>query len=220
MVSAFRILGEGQLSLTKFLLLTNVQVELTDFPKLLETVLERFNPQSDLTIFANTSMDTLDYTGRKLNHGSKAVMAGIGSPVRELPRTYTEGLLPSITAAVPYCGGCLAVSGASYEEDPELPERLVAAFKERETAWPLIVLVDQAEEAVSTQTSFLWTVFTRFNPADDIYSAAGVHRGSVSYTLPIIIDARMKPGYPEELAPSEDIAKRVDRNWNRYFPLV
>lgn len=220
MVSAFRILGEGQLSLTKFLLLTNVQVELTDFPKLLETVLERFNPQSDLTIFANTSMDTLDYTGRKLNHGSKAVMAGLGSPVRQLPRTYTEGLLPSITAAVPYCGGCLAVSGASYEEDPELPERLVSVFKERETAWPLIVLVDQAEEAVSTQTSFLWSVFTRFNPADDIYSAAQVHRSTVSYTLPIIIDARMKPGYPEELAPSEDIAKRVDRNWNRYFPLV
>jgi hypothetical protein len=75
-------------------------------------------------------MDTLDYTDHQLNHGSKGVMLGIGSPVRELPRTYTEGLLPAITAAVPYCGGCLAVSGASYVEDPELPVRLAASFRE------------------------------------------------------------------------------------------
>lgn len=220
LASAFRILGEGQLSLTKFLLLTNEPVELTDFPKLLETVLERFNPASDLVIFANTSMDTLDYTGRKLNHGSKAVMMGTGNPVRELPRTYTEGLLPAITGAVPYCGGCLAVSGASYIEDPELPGRLAASFKEKRTAWPLIVLVDDTAEAVRTQTSFLWTVFTRFNPADDIYAETHVLRNAISYSLPIVIDARMKPGYPEELVPHEDTVELVNRNWNRYFPLV
>ncbi|MEK4326393.1 UbiD family decarboxylase [Paenibacillus sp. FSL R7-0312] len=218
LASAFRILGEGQLSLTKFLLLTNEAVELTDFPKLLETVLERFNPASDLVIFANTSMDTLDYTGRKLNHGSKAVMMGTGNPVRELPRTYTEGHLPAITDAVPYCGGCLAVSGASYIEDPELPVRLAASFQEKGTAWPLIVLVDDAAEAVRTQTSFLWTVFSRFNPADDIYAETHVLRNAISYSLPIVIDARMKPGYPEELVPHEDTVELVNRNWNRYFP--
>lgn len=220
LASAFRILGEGQLSLTKFLLLTTEPVELTDFPKLLETVLERFNPASDLVIFANTSMDTLDYTGRKLNHGSKGVMMGTGNPVRELPRAYTEGLIPAITGAVPYCGGCLAVSGASYVEDPELPARLAASFKEKGTAWPLIVLVDDAAEAVRTQTSFLWTVFTRFNPADDIYAETHILRNAISYSLPIVIDARMKPGYPEELVPNEETVELVNRNWNRYFPLV
>lgn len=220
LASAFRILGEGQLSLTKFLLLTNEPVELTDLPKLLETVLERFNPECDLLIIANTSMDTLDYTGRKLNHGSKAVMLGTGSPVRELPRVYTEGLLPAITAAVPYCGGCLAVSGASYVEDPELPVRLAASLKEKDTAWPLIILVDDAQEAVSTQTSFLWTVFTRFNPADDLYAGTRVQQGSISYGLPVVIDARMKPGYPEELVPHEDTVELVNRNWKNYFPLL
>lgn len=220
LASAFRILGEGQLSLTKFLLLTNEPVELTDFPKLLETVLERFDPASGLVIFANTSMDTLDYTGRKLNHGSKGVMMGTGNPVRDLPRIYTEGHLPAITGAVPYCGGCLAVSGASYIEDPELPVRLAASFREKGTAWPLIVLVDDAAEAVRTQTSFLWTVFTRFNPADDIYAQTHVLRNAISYSLPIVIDARMKPGYPEELVPHEDTVELVNRNWNRYFPLV
>jgi hypothetical protein len=71
-----------------------------------------------------------------------------------------------------------------------------------------------------TQTSFLWTVFTRFNPADDIYAETRVLRGGISYSLPIVIDARMKPGYPEELAPHEDTVELMSRNWSRYFPLV
>ena len=40
MASAFRILGEGQLGLTKFLLITDRAVDLRDFPRTLEHVLE------------------------------------------------------------------------------------------------------------------------------------------------------------------------------------
>lgn len=39
-----------------------------------------------------------------------------------------------------------------------------------------------------------------------------------SYHPPIVIDARMKPGYPEELFCDEAAAKLVDRRWNEYFP--
>src|SRR6266436_5227911 len=74
LVAGFRILGEGQLALTKFLLLTDTPQDLHDFPHLLEHVLARFNPATDLFIFANVSMDTLDYTSGKVNEGSKAVM--------------------------------------------------------------------------------------------------------------------------------------------------
>ena len=44
LVSGFRILGEGQLSLTKFLMLTDTPQDLSDFPRLLEHVLARFQP--------------------------------------------------------------------------------------------------------------------------------------------------------------------------------
>ncbi|AHV98842.1 UbiD family decarboxylase [Paenibacillus sabinae] len=218
LVSAFRILGEGQLSLTKFLILTNELVDLADFPKLLETVLERFNPAVDLFIFNKTSHDTLDYTGQRMNHGSKGVLMGIGSKVRELPRSYEEGNLPGIHSALPYCGGCLVVSGPSYTEDPELPQRLVGALREKNTSWPLVILVDNAAETVKSQTSFLWTVFTRFNPATDIFAEASVKNHHIAYELPVVIDARMKPGYPDELLPREDIVELVDRNWKNYFP--
>ncbi|WP_195575755.1 UbiD family decarboxylase [Paenibacillus sp. 1001270B_150601_E10] len=218
LLSGFRILGEGQLSLTKFLFLTDQMVDLENFPQLLEAVLARFKPESDLYVINNTSHDTLDYTGHKLNHGSKGIMLGVGEPVRDLPRAYTEGIIEEIHEVEPYCGGCLAVSGASYEEEPELASRLMNRLAEKGTEWPLIFLVDDAKTTVSSQLEFLWVVFTRFNPASDIYAATEIRQHHLSYKLPIVIDARMKPGYPDELIPREDIVQKVDERWKQYFP--
>ncbi len=83
MASAFRILGEGQLSLTKFLLVTDRHVDLRNFKATLEHVLARTHPETDLYVFSNLSMDTLDYTGPTVNEGSKGVWLGLGDPVRE-----------------------------------------------------------------------------------------------------------------------------------------
>ncbi|GAA0396478.1 UbiD family decarboxylase [Paenibacillus motobuensis] len=217
LVAGFRILGEGQLSLTKFLMLTDQKLDLADFRLLLKTVLERFDPRSDLFIINNTSHDTLDYTGHKLNHGSKAIMIGVGKPVRELPKAYDEGDIAEISQISVFHDGCLVVSGTSYEDEPELAERVLARLRERGTAWPFVVLVDDAKTVTYDQTSFLWTVFTRFNPASDIYTASEVRQHHLVYSLPIVIDARMKPGYPDELFPPEDIVKLVDESWKSYF---
>ncbi|MEK8132449.1 UbiD family decarboxylase [Paenibacillus filicis] len=214
--TAFRILGEGQLTLTKFLIVTNQPVDLSNFPELLETVLERFDPQQDLFIFNKTSHDTLDYTGDRLNHGSKAVLLGVGEPKRKLPAIYESGELPGIHSAVPYCRGCLVVAGAGFAEDPELAPRLVRDAGERLADWPLVVLVDDTAIAEG-QTPFLWTVFTRFNPAADMYADAELKRHHIGYRVPIVIDARMKPGYPDELFPREDIVDLVDSRWKEYF---
>ncbi|ANE45050.1 4-hydroxybenzoate decarboxylase [Paenibacillus swuensis] len=215
--SAFRILGEGQLTLTKFLIVTDQHVDLANFAQLLEAVLERFDPRKDLFIFNKTSHDTLDYTGLQLNHGSKAVLLGTGSPVRDLPRVYDGGQIDEIDSAAVYCGGCLVVSGASYEREPELAQRLLKRAKAQLQGWPLIVLADDASVA-HDQTAFLWAVFTRFNPAHDVYADAQLHQHHIGYELPIVIDARMKPGYPDELFPREDIVRTVSERWKEYFP--
>ncbi|MCZ8516778.1 UbiD family decarboxylase [Paenibacillus filicis] len=216
LTTAFRILGEGQLTLTKFLLLTDQPIDLERFPELLEAVLSRFEPATDLFIFNHTSHDTLDYTGDRLNHGSKAVMLGVGEPKRELPAVYMGGALPDIREAAVYCRGCLVVSGADYVSDPTLPQRLLESSADRLREWPLVILADDSAIA-GDQTAFLWTVFTRFNPAADMYARSTVQGHKLSYELPIIIDARMKPGYPDELFPREDIVELVDRRWNEYF---
>ncbi|MGG0815204.1 UbiD family decarboxylase [Paenibacillus alvei] len=217
LLSGFRILGEGQLSLTKFLMLTDQPIDLENFAELTEAVLERFKPETDLYVINNTSHDTLDYTGHKLNHGSKGIMLGVGEVVRELPSSYEEGPIDEINDVAVFCRGCLTMSGASYEAEPQLAERLLQRLAAQETKWPLVFLVDDAQVA-NTQLSFLWTVFTRFNPASDIYAAMEVRNHHLSYKLPIVIDARMKPGYPDELFPREDIVELVDRRWKDYFP--
>jgi len=135
LVSGFRILGEGQLSLTKFLLLTDTPQDLRDFPRLLEHVLARFRPETDLFIFANVSMDTLDYTSGKVNEGSKAIMLGLGDAVRMLPREF-KGTLPGyLTRAEVFCGGCLVVQGASFAEDEALAARIATekTFRDRKS---------------------------------------------------------------------------------------
>lgn len=218
MASAFRILGEGQLSLTKFLLVTDQSVDLKDFRATLEHVLARTHPETDLYVFANLSMDTLDYSGPEVNKGSKGVWLGLGAPVRELPRTFTAADVPlGVRDVRVFCGGCLVIEAPGYQDEPEVARRIAAhpAF----AGWLLLILTDDAQRAARSAMNVLWTTFTRFEPAADV-TAAGqrVVRNHVAYTAPVVIDARMKPWYPKELSCREDVAATVGRRWREYFP--
>ncbi len=211
---AFRIMGEGQLTLTKFLLLSDVACDLQDFTTFFENILARFNPAQDLWIINDTSMDTLDYTGRMFNKGSKAIMTGLGKPVRDLPREYTSGPLPGVDKVKNFCGGCLLVSGATFAAVPRLANQLLGLEQLEE--WPMVIVVDDIDK-INDQTTFLWTVFTRFDPANDIFAKAEIVRNKIQYQGPIIVDARMKPWYPDELVPRKDIVEQVDRRWSELF---
>jgi UbiD family decarboxylase len=217
MQSAFRILGEGQLSLTKFLLLTDQPVDLKNFKQTLEHVLARCRFASDLYVFGSLSMDTLDYAGPEVNKGSKGVMLGLGDPVRDLPTEFTGVLPPPFEKAIVFCPGCLVVQGPDFASD-----RNAAAVLARLPAmkdWPLVVLVDNAAQAARSSVNFLWTTFTRFEPAADIHAnKLELVRSQPSYTPPIVIDSRMKPGYPEELFCDPDTAALVSKRWSQYFP--
>lgn len=213
---AFRILGEGQLTLTKFLLLTDVQLDLRDFRTLLEVVLARFQPETDLLIVNETSMDTLDYTGRRLNHGSKAIMLGIGSSIRELPRHIEEVTIPGIKGYKPFCAGCLLLEAPSFDKAPELANEVLPHLKTGILHdWPLMILVDDLDLALH-QTGFLWQVFTRFDPANDIYVETEISKHRLIYHGPILIDARMKLGYPREVLPDEKTVCLVNQRWKEY----
>jgi len=219
MASAFRILGEGQLSLTKFLLVTDERVDLKDFRRTLEHVLARTNPETDLYVFSNLSMDTLDYSGPAVNEGSKGVWLGLGPPVRELPRIYRPPVTPppDVTDVRVFCAGCLVVGGPSYAVDRDAAARIAAhpAF----AGWPLLVLTDEPRRAAASAMNFLWTTFTRFEPAADVHAAAlRVVRHHLSYTAPVLIDARLKPWFPKELTSDPETASTVTRRWREYFP--
>jgi 3-polyprenyl-4-hydroxybenzoate decarboxylase len=218
MASAFRILGEGQLSLTKFLLVTDRPVDLKDFRATLEHILERTHPETDLYVFSNLSMDTLDYSGPEVNKGSKGVWLGLGDPVRALPRAFAAADVPQgVTDVRVFCGGCLVIGVPPYEREKDVAARIAGhpAF----AGWPLLVLSDEPARAVKSAMNFLWTTFTRFEPAADISAASTrVVRNHLAYTGPVTIDARMKPWYPKEVTCRSDIAATVTSRWREYFP--
>ncbi len=217
MVSAFRILGEGQLSLTKFLLLSDKPVDLRDFRSVLPHVLERADLRTDLVLLPNLAMDSLDYAGPAVNRGSKGILLGLGEPRRSLPTELNAVLPAEIVRAQVFCPGCVVLEVA-----PGIEARAIAV-KLAQTpglaSWPLVVLSDDARRATRSAVNFLWSTFTRFDPATDIYGArTSIEHNHVAFEPPIVLDARMKPRYPEELFCDAATAAQVDRRWKEYFP--
>jgi len=213
-----RILGEGQLSLTKFLILTDGDIDITDFPKLWTHVLERIQWDRDLFVFANVSQDTLDYTGPSVNKGSKAMMMGLGKEkIRELPLEFSGNLPAHCQKITAYLPGTLVIECIDYESKPELAETIA---KDPELSnWPAILLVNNCDEATCSVQEFLWTFFTRFEPAADIHGAStSIQRFHVGLTPPIVFDCRMKPWYTDVLEVDEPTRKLVDSRIDLLLP--
>ncbi|MCA9003105.1 MAG: UbiD family decarboxylase, partial [Planctomycetes bacterium] len=215
MMSAFRILGEGQLSLTKFLLLTDGAVDLHDFPATLRYILERADFRSDLFLLPHLSMDSLDYAGPKIDLGSKGILLGVGEAIRKLPTEFHGQPMRGVNSVHVYTAGCVVID---LERGSTLEPAQIAqdpAFDD----WPLVVLSDDAERATRSDANFLWTTFTRFDPATDLCAReTKLVTNHAAHTPPLVLDARMKPGYPEELFCDPDTQALVDKRWKEYFP--
>ena len=216
--AGLRILGEGQLSLTKFLLVTDGSLDVAHFPRLWQHILERIDWTRDLFVFANVSQDTLDYTGPSVNKGSKAMMLGLGRERRrDLPREFNGELPPSCRRPVPFLPGTLVVEGATYADQPDLAEQL-ARFS-GVADWPVLILVDSSAEATASLQEFLWTVFTRFEPAADIHGRSqSVYRFHVGLEPPVVFDCRMKPWYTEVLEVDPATKALVDGKIDALLP--
>lgn len=213
-----RVLGEGQLSLTKFLIVTDGDIDITDFGALWVHVLERVQWDQDLFVFANVSQDTLDYTGPSVNKGSKALLMGLGKEKRrELPGEFTGTLPASCSRPLVFLPGTLIIQGCSYIEAPNLAKEL--AERADLFDWPIIFLVNDSRETGSSMQDFLWTIFTRFEPAADISArSTSVNRFHVGLHAPVVIDCRMKPWYTPVLEVDPATKELVDRKFNRIVP--
>lgn len=224
------VLGFGQASLAKYLLIAAHEdapgLQLHDEGAFIEHVLARFDPRRDLHFHTRTTIDTLDYSGTGLNEGSKLVIAAAGPPVRELGRTVPTSLpLPqSFGPALLARPGVLVVGGPAYGE--VAAETLVAAWTEArvldtfDTPWPLVVLVDDAEEAARSLRNLLWITFTRSNPANDVHGvgASTVHK-HWGCTGAVVIDARRKPHHAPPLVEDPDVVRRIESLATKGGPL-
>jgi 4-hydroxy-3-polyprenylbenzoate decarboxylase len=171
LTQACAILGQGQMSLAKFLWIANrfddESLHVHEVPAFFRHVLERVDWRRDLHFHTNTTIDTLDYSGDGLNMGSKVVVAAVGKTVRSLPSEIPADLrLPTGFSSPRIClPGVLAVEGQGdiaafcrfYRDDDPL------------CRFPLVVVVDDSGFTARTLNNFLWVTFTRANPASDLH---------------------------------------------------
>ena len=218
------ILGQGQLSLAKYLMIASHEdaprLDLHDIPAFLGHVLERIDPCRDLHFQTATTMDTLDYSGSGLNSGSKVVFAAVGGKRRTLGTVLPAELrLPAGWSAPALClPGVLALTGPACtarkgEPDPELEGLcdFLAGIAGLE-AFPLIVVCDDSRFTAATLNNFLWVTFTRSDPAADIYGVgATTCCKQWGCSGPIVIDARVKPHHAPPLVEDPEVERRVDQ---------
>ncbi len=235
LTQANAVLGQGQMSLAKYLLIAarddDPRLDLDDVGAFLRHMLERVEWSRDLHFQTQTTIDTLDYTGTGLNEGSKVVVAAVGPKRRDLPRELPSD--PSefklgdgfddVRLALP---GVLVVRGPAFAADAQGRDVAVRRYCERfapddaVNRWPLIVVADDAEFAGRTLNNWLWVAFTRSNPAADTYGIGEFTddkhwgcRGS------LVIDARRKPHHAPPLVEDPEVTRRVDRLAERGGPL-
>ena len=210
MASAFRILGEGQLSLTKFLLVTDRARGRAGLPRD-----ARAHPRADehrdrpLRVLEPVDGHARLHRARRQRRVEGRVARPRRSGARAAARVHararrrrrTSPTSASSAAAASSCGAPLCE-----------PSRTRRAYR-REPAfagWPLVVLTDDA--ARDAQRDEL--------PVDHVHAIrAGrrhprrrtprIVRNHIAYEPPFVIDARMKPWYPKELTCRDDIAALV-----------
>lgn len=235
LTQANAILGQGQLSLAKFLLIANQ----ADDPKLklhhvddfFRHMLERADWTRDLHFQTETTIDTLDYSGSALNAGSKVVIAAAG-PARfdlasevpgflKLPDHFRNPrvVLPGILAIQgppcdrPQLATNLQSESASTLWRPQYITRFCESYDRDDliSRFRLIVIVDDTQFVCDSLRNFLWVTFTRTNPATDIHGIKSFtenkHWGCRG---PLVIDARLKPHHAPPLIEDPEVSRRVD----------
>ena len=223
LIHASKILGTGQLSLAKYLIICdcedNPDLNVNNERAFLTHVLERVDLSSNLHFFTKTTMDTLDYSTKNINHGSKLVIATAGKKKRELktklPYDFSlpDGFLePKIASA-----GIVVIKGpvfTTYIQAKISINRLKAHLKKYQKkleSFPLFVIVDNTEFVCKTFSNFLWVSFLRSNPSHDIYGVderTNFKHWGCSPCL--IIDARIKPFHTDVLEVDKKTCEKVD----------
>jgi 4-hydroxy-3-polyprenylbenzoate decarboxylase len=233
LAQASALLGQGQLSLAKYLFIVaendDPGLRATDTAAFLRHLLERVDWQRDLHFHTRTTIDTLDYSGSGLHRGSKVVVAAVGEKRRALPTTVAADLhLPSgFSDPRVVLPGVLAVRAPFHTATSDGVaadlDAFCASFSAVDAicAFPLVVLVDDSEFTARSLDNFLWVTFTRSNPALDIggIGSATLHK-HWGCTGSLVIDARQKRHHAPPLVEDPAVKARVDALFAHGGPLA
>jgi 4-hydroxy-3-polyprenylbenzoate decarboxylase len=224
LTQANAILGQGQMSLAKYLMIINSvdnpALDIHHIDEFMIHLLERIDWSRDLHFQTRTTMDTLDYSGDGFNQGSKVVMAASGAKrytlATELPAGFS---LPSGFTDPRWClPGIISVQGTGTATEfiqhfDGLARTLGLALAD-DTKWTgirMIVIADDSDFTSRTLNNFLWVTFTRSNPANDVNGiGAFTDHKHWGCTGPLVIDARRKSHHAPPLIEDAAVTAKID----------
>jgi 4-hydroxy-3-polyprenylbenzoate decarboxylase len=229
LTQANAILGQGQMSLAKYLFIADgthdPNLKAHDIGPFLRWMWERVDFESGLHFQTRTTIDTLDYSGDALNRGSKVVIAASGPAKRSLADSLPnlDSLRPIGLGARLCMPGVIAVGLESGRSVESLLESLEHA-KRADDSWQRIacvVVVDDPEFTAKTLNNFLWVTFTRSNPATDIRGVdERIEDKHWSCAGPLVIDARRKARHAPPLIEDPETTRKIDALASRGGPLA
>lgn len=212
--TAMSLLGTGQLSLTKVMVLVGPDRNPHDFRAVLGDIWRRFEPEDHMLILPFAPLDTLDFTSFKMHVGSKLIIDASGEVIQPLdppgavdPHVYDWRIENSRLLD----GGFLVVVVRT--DARSVLEKMVRA--------PLpvrFIVAVSADVRLDDDENLQWGIFTRFDPARDMFFTEQVFVGARPVYRGIVgIDATWKQGYPQPLEMDDSIVKLVDRRWSQYW---
>jgi len=222
--TALGLMGTGQLSLTKAIILVDEDVNPRDRAAVFGALARNFEPEEDFMLLPGVPLDTLDFTSFTMNLGSKMVLdaqskpgaareararaaAPARNPAPQLPDP--RAFAPAVQASRLAWGGMLVVQASS--DGRAVVERLI---QRPEYAAIKLVVAVSTDVPLEDDELLLWGIFTRFDCARDIVPARVETRGAwLTCHGPLGIDATWKHGYPEPVASPPEVVARVTGWW-------
>jgi 3-polyprenyl-4-hydroxybenzoate decarboxylase len=208
------------MSLSKCVILVDDGVNVRHFPTVLKSIHRHFNPREDFILLPGTAQDTLDFTGEKMNYGSKMILDATGGDrPHAVPRVAEKRLVEDIKHAdkhivdlVSWEDSLLLVQVKGSGKD--IVQKLI---KHPELSEFNIIAAVSEDVPLQNPTLALWGLFTRFDCERDIFFADCKLQGvKPVYSGLMGIDATWKPAYPNPVEMLPSIMDQVTERWKDY----
>jgi UbiD family decarboxylase len=233
--TAMGLLGEGQLGLSKVLVLVDRTVDARRFRDVLRAIRDHFDPRENFHLISRAPLDTLDFTSFKMHLGSRMILDATGSRAQysggspaayeaEGPRAHAAPLAHDPRELAPHVKAWRVWEDAMLVVQVDRVERdigrrvLEPLVKARATSHLKLVAVVSPDVNLDDDVDTLWGIFTRFDPARDLmFTESSMQGVQPLYAGVMGIDATWKPGYPDPVAMDPEVVRRVDARWNEYW---
>lgn len=221
--TALSIIGEGQLSLTKCVVLVDRGINPRNFKAVLREINSNFDPHYDFIMIPKVPLDTLDFTSFKMNLGSKMIIDATSNNrqlkkevIDQRERIDIERIRKILSKVSPFIRdfnllGETLLAVKVEKNGREIVEELVS---KSELKGIKIIAAVSNDIDIYNQEKLIWGIFTRFDAERDIVFTEQKLIGiSPIYSGIMGIDATWKEGYPKPLSMDERIVKLVDDKW-------